>query len=113
MIYYATFSCFRGCPGTYSVFDVMYTCPQCGGLLEVQHDVPALQRRSAAAWMKLLEGRAGSSQWPYGSGVWGMKEWVMPNLRDENIVSMFEGNSNLFWAERLGKQMGLPDLWVK
>lgn len=113
MIYNATFSCFRGCPGTYSVFDVMYTCPQCGGLLEVQHDVPALQRRSAAAWMKLLEGRAGSSQWPYGSGVWGMKEWVMPNLRDENIVSMFEGNSNLFWAERLGKQMGLPDLWVK
>lgn len=91
----------------------MYTCPECGGLLEVQHDVQALKRRSPAAWMKLLEERAGTTQWPFGSGVWGMKEWVMPNLRDENIVSMFEGNSNLFWAERLGAQVGVPDLWVK
>ena len=113
MIYNAKFRCFRGCPGEYSVFDVIYTCPECGGLLEVQHDVEALKRRSPAAWMKLLEERAGSTQWPYGSGVWGMKEWVMPNLRDENIVSMFEGNSNLFWAERLGAQVGVPDLWVK
>ena len=113
MIYNAQFRCFRGCPGEYSVFDVIYTCPECGGLLEVQHDVEALTRRSPAAWMKLLEERAGSTQWPFGSGVWGMKEWVMPNLRDENIVSMFEGNSNLFWAERLGAQVGVPDLWVK
>lgn len=113
MIYNAKFRCFRGCPGEYSVFDVIYTCPECGGLLEVQHDVDALKRRSPAVWMKLLEERSGSTQWPYGSGVWGMKEWVMPNLRDENIVSMFEGNSNLFWAERLGAQIGVPDLWVK
>lgn len=113
MIYNAHFRCFRGCPGVYSLFDVIYTCPNCGGLLEVHHDIDALRRRSAAAWIKLLEERAGSTQWPYGSGVWGMKEWVMPNLRDENIVSMFEGNSNLFWAERLGRQIGIPDLWVK
>ncbi len=113
MIYNAQFRCFRGCPGDYSVFDVMYTCPHCGGLLEVHHDVDALKRRSPAAWMKLLEDRAGSTQWPYGSGVWGMKEWIMPNLRDKNIVSMFEGNSNLYWAERLGAQIGVPDLWVK
>ena len=27
---------------------------------------------------------------------------------------MFEGNSNLFWAERFGKEVvGMPDLWVK
>jgi threonine synthase len=26
---------------------------------------------------------------------------------------MFEGNSNLFWANRLGKQIGVEDLWVK
>ncbi|MCP4362254.1 MAG: threonine synthase [Chloroflexi bacterium] len=113
MIYNANFRCFRGCSGDYSVFDVIYTCPTCGGLLEVQHDVDALKRRSPAAWMKLLDERAGSTQWPYGSGVWGMKEWVMPNLRDENIVSMFEGNSNLFWADRLGQKIGVPDLWVK
>jgi threonine synthase len=55
----------------------------------------------------------GTTKWPYGSGVWGMREWVMPALADENVVSMFEGNTNLFWAERLGKQLGIPDLWIK
>ena len=26
---------------------------------------------------------------------------------------MYEGNTNLFWAERLGRQLGVPDLWIK
>ena len=27
---------------------------------------------------------------------------------------MFEGNSNLFWAERLGREsLGMKELWVK
>ncbi len=113
MNYNAHFRCFRGCPGEYSVYDVIYTCPHCGGLLEVHHDVDALRQRSPAGWRELLDGRAGTTQWPYGSGVWAMKEWVIPDIDDENIVSMYEGNSNLFWAERLGRQIDLPDLWVK
>nr|CAD1823443.1 unnamed protein product [Ananas comosus var. bracteatus] len=38
-----------------------------------------------------------------------------PGIDDEHIVSLFEGNSNLFWAERLGRDHlgGMPDLWVK
>lgn len=107
------FRCFRGCPGFYSLYEVIYTCPICGGLLEVHHEVEALRHRSPAAWMKLLDERAGTTQWPHGSGVWAMKEWVIPSIADNNIVSMFEGNSNLFWAERLGRQLGVPDLWVK
>ena len=42
-----------------------------------------------------------------------MREWVIPSLVDDNVVSMFEGNTNLFWADRLGKQLGVPDLWIK
>ncbi len=111
--YRAYFRCFRGCPGEYSVYDVMYTCPTCGGLLEVHHDLAPLQQTSADDWRRLIDRRVGTTAWPYGSGVWGMREWVMPELRDENVVSMYEGNSNLFWADRLGKQLGVPDLWVK
>ena len=37
----------------------------------------------------------------------------MQELSSDDIVSMFEGNSNLFWAERFGKQLGMSDLWVK
>ena len=109
----AYFRCFRGCAGEYSIYDVIYTCPTCGGLLEVHHELPPLQQQDAEFWKTLLTRRTGTTQWPYGSGVWGMREWVMPDLRDENVVSMFEGNSNLFWAERFGKQIGVPDLWVK
>ena len=78
--YNAHFRCFRGCPGEYSVYDVIYTCPTCGGLLEVHHDVDALRHRTADEWKALFEKRVGSSRWPYGSGVWGMREWVMPDL---------------------------------
>lgn len=107
------FRCFSGCDFTHSIYDVIYTCPKCGGLLEVHHDLKHLSQRSPDEWKRLFESRASTTAWPYGSGVWGMREWVVPSLRDENVVSMFEGNSNLFWAERLGRQIGLPDLWIK
>lgn len=113
MVYSAWFQCIRGCPGRHSLYEVIYQCPNCGGLLEVAHDIDALRDRSAAAWMRLFERRARTTEWPYGSGVWGKKEWVLPSIDDRNIVSMYEGHSNLFWAERLGQQIGLPDLWVK
>jgi threonine synthase len=82
-------------------------------LLEVQHDVEALARRGAAAWMRLFEERYKSTQWPFGSGVWGKMEWILPQIEHQNIVSLYEGGTNLFWAERFGKVIGLENLWVK
>ncbi len=107
------FRCFAGCPEKHSIFDVIYTCPNCGSLLEVHHEREPLKTKTAAEWKQLFSSRASTSVWPYGSGVWGMREWVIPMLADENVVSMFEGNTNLFWAERLGEQLGVPDLWIK
>ena len=107
------FRCIAGCSAKHSIFDVIYTCPSCGNLLEVHHEREPLKKRNAYQWQQLFDSRASTSTWPYGSGVWGMREWVIPSLADENVVSMFEGNTNLFWAERLGKQLGIPDLWIK
>ena len=73
----------------------------------------ALQRKPAKAWRTLIDSRVGTTVWPYGSGVWGMREWVAPDLLDVNVVSIFEGKTNLYWEERLGKQIGLSDLWIK
>ncbi len=73
----------------------------------------ALRDRAPSAWMRLFEDRYKRTTWPYGSGVWGKKEWVCPELRNENVVSMDEGGTNLFWAERFGRELGLDDLWVK
>jgi threonine synthase len=81
--------------------------------LEVYHDPDALRQSTGEEWKQLFDSRVGTTRWPYGSGVWGLREWVAPDVRDENIVSMYEGNSNLFWAERLGAQLGVEDLWVK
>ncbi len=108
------FRCIAGCSAKHSLYDVIYTCPSCGSLLEVHHEREPLQKQySASEWKQLFESRVGTTKWPYGSGVWGMREWVIPSLKNENIVSMCEGNTNLFWAERLGHQLGIPDLWIK
>ncbi|MGH7855850.1 MAG: pyridoxal-phosphate dependent enzyme, partial [Candidatus Binatia bacterium] len=111
--YQAWFQCINGCPERFSLFDVIYRCPKCGDLLDVVHDMAALRQRSASAWVRLFDERVRKNQWPYGSGVWGKKEWVIPYLADDNIVSMYEGSTNLFWAERYGRQIGVADLWVK
>ncbi|MYB65134.1 pyridoxal-phosphate dependent enzyme, partial [Candidatus Poribacteria bacterium] len=111
MDYTAWFECDLGC--TYPLTDIIYRCPNCDGLLQVQHDMDALKQRSADDWKSLFEERYMRTQYPYGSGVWGKKEVVCPMIDDENIISMYEGGTNLFWAERFGKQLGVSDLWIK
>jgi threonine synthase len=113
MSYQSWYECVRGCGRKYSIYEIVYRCEECGGLLEVQHDTEALQDHSPAEWKQLFDRRARTNDWPYGSGVWGLKEWVCPQVDDENIVSMYEGHSNTFWASQLGEQVGLTDLWIK
>ena len=119
----------------YALEDVVYRS-QDGGLLDVYHDMAALSQYGPEYWKAVFDARIGTTAWPYGSGVWSKKEWVLPGeiprpvcnrcssqpnrsiplagLSDDDIVSMFEGNSNLFWAERFGREtLGMTDLWVK
>ena len=91
----AWFRCSEGCDFRADLTEVVYTCPKCGGLLEVEHDVSALATRSAADWKALFDSRFKLGPWPFGSGVWGKKEWVFPQVGVENVVSMFEGGSPL------------------
>lgn len=105
--------CIRGCGRRYSIYDIVYECEDCGGLLDVAHDIDALRQRSADAWKKLFVKRTRSNEWPYGSGVWGKKEWICPQLDDDSIVSLYEGYTNCFWAQRLGQEIDMTDLWVK
>jgi len=109
----AWFQCIKGCPGELPLTDIVYECPNCGALLEVSHDLGELKKQSSAAWTRLFDTRYKRTMWPYGSGVWGKKEWVAPHVADDNVVSLDEGGTNLFWAERYGAQLGLADLWVK
>ncbi len=110
--YRAWFQSLRDPVERYALDEVVYTDRR-GGLLQVVHDRDELAKTSAQEWKRLFENRAHKNEWPYGSGVWGKKEWVLPGLENENIVSMYEGHTNLFWAERYGREIGLDDLWLK
>ncbi len=74
MAYNAWFSCINGCPGEYDLREVIYRCPTCGDLLEVQHDVEALKSRSAAAWIQLFDDR-------YQEGMGG----ALPRQREHRV----------------------------
>ncbi|MCY3788588.1 MAG: threonine synthase, partial [Gemmatimonadetes bacterium] len=111
--YNAWFQCINCDDERYPLNEIVYHCQKCGGLLTVRHDMEPLQRRSGGEWRTLFDQRYMSSVHPYGSSVWGKKEMVCPLVKDENVVSMYEGGSNLLWAERLGAELGMEDLWIK
>ncbi|RMF87174.1 MAG: threonine synthase [Nitrospinota bacterium] len=111
--YNAWFECIKGCEGRYALTDIIYRCPRCGDLLQVAHDMDKLRQKSPAEWKRLFDDRYMRNTYPYGSAVWGKKEWVCPQIDNANVVSMYEGGTNLFWADRLGQQIGVTDLWVK
>jgi threonine synthase len=104
----AWFECFSGCGLRYPLEEIIYRCPRCGGLLEVRHDVAALQQRSAAEWKKVFDDRMGRE-----SGVWSKKEVVLPSLPTESIVSLGEGNSPLIRSEGLAREFGVRELRLK
>jgi threonine synthase len=111
--YTAHYHCINNCSGDYSLDAIIYNCPQCGALLEVRHDLEALRQKSAAEWKEIFAQRYRSNVSPYNSGIWGKKEWVNPQIANENIVSLGEGGAHLFHAARFGKWIGLEKLWVK
>ena len=116
MTFSAWYRCIRGCSGRYDVFDVIYRCPTCDGLLEVAHDESALALRSGAEWRALFDQRSASRVMQSSSFQFrrlGEARMGPAPTRPENIVSLGEGFTPLLPSPRLGKSLGLDDLWVK
>ncbi|MBL8634694.1 MAG: threonine synthase [Myxococcales bacterium] len=107
------FRCFEGCPGEWPLSLIDTRCPRCGGLLDVVHDEEALATRSGAAWRALFDARRLSAQWPMPSGVWSKREWVNPELDDEDIISLGEGFTPIVPMPTLGRALGVANLWIK
>jgi threonine synthase len=76
-------------------------CTNCGKPLLVRYD---LDRAAATLTKESLRDR--------GSDLWRYRE-VLPVEHDENIVSLGEGWTPLVRASRLGKQLGLDNLFIK
>lgn len=76
-------------------------CTSCAKPLLVRYDL------AAAARSLTKESLAGRQ-----ADLWRYRE-VLPVDNDDNIVSLGEGWTPLFHAERLSKQVGLPELYIK
>jgi threonine synthase len=109
----AWFKCSKGCDVTYSLNEIVYECEKCGSLLEVQHDLDALASRTPEEWKQLFSRRLSKLEKPFRSGIWDKKEWVLPGVEDENIITLQEGRTPLLQPDRFAGELGLEDLHVK
>ncbi len=71
---------------SYTLDEVVYRAKD-GGLLDVKHDMDALSSYGPEYWKALFDARVGTTAWPYGSGVWSKKEWVLPVSSTARTIS--------------------------
>jgi threonine synthase len=89
------------CGTKYDVNEIVYFCKKCGDLLEVKYDFEELSKK--------LE----KSDWRnVPLSVWRYRD-LMPIKDISKIVSLNEGGTGLHSCHRLGKQLGLLQLYVK
>lgn len=98
---------------TYPLTDIIYRSKVDNSLLEVHHDREALASRSPDEWKKLFAERRMSFKPADQSGIWSKREMVLPDMPEEDIVTMREGWSPLFDASILAKELGMKKLSVK
>jgi len=75
--------------------------------LEVRQDKAIFTSRSPDEWKKLFDSRLAGRPGYHGSGVWRFREWILPDLPEEDIVSLGEGANPLTTAPRLSKELGV------
>ena len=66
----------------------------------------ALRQYGPEYWRALFDSRVGRTSWPYGSGVWSKKEWVLPvSKRNPTLSALLHLPWQLTSVE-------LKDLWA-
>ncbi|HKZ87686.1 MAG TPA: threonine synthase [Candidatus Bathyarchaeia archaeon] len=89
------------CGTKYDINEIVYFCRKCGDLLEVKYDFAELKRKlKKSDWRNVP------------LSVWRYKDF-MPIEDISKIVSLNEGGTGLHSCHRLGKQLGLMQLYVK
>jgi threonine synthase len=92
--------CIR-CGSKYAIDEITYFCKKCGDLLEIKYDYGELARTlRKSEWKKTP------------LSVWRYKDF-MPINDFSKIVSLNEGGTGLHPCPRLGKQLGIRQLYVK
>jgi len=110
-VFYAQFKSISG-KETYPLSQIVYK-DSAGSLLGVSHDCSAWKSRSPEEWKNLFGNRRSSFAPADLSGVWSKRELVLPELPVEDIVTLQEGWTPLFNAQKLAKEINIKSLHVK
>ncbi len=97
----------------------LYTCPECDGLLLVQRDEEYIKEKFGTGqtlrdhFDKLRYGPL-RKLYPNNSGVWLWRDFVLPGFPESAIISLKEGQTDLFEIPQwLKKEVGLNALYIK
>ncbi len=110
-MFYAEFKSIGG-EDTYPLSQIVYKGND-GSLLEVNHNRSAWKTRSPNEWKSLFGNRRAGFAPADLSGVWSKRELVLPELPVEDIVTLQEGWTPLFNAQKLAKEIDIKSLHVK
>jgi threonine synthase len=98
-----------GCQMTHSIESLLYTCPDCGGVLLI-HDLDEKKkmRRSGNVWRRLFDYRR-MSNIPSLKGIFRYHEFIAPVIPLDSIIYLGEGHTPLVQANpELQKKVGAP-----
>src|SRR6266446_4670562 len=103
--------CFnQECRARYAITEVLYNCPQCGGLIEAAYGSP---REEHEYLKKVFRNRRMSNSPLDQSGVWRYRE-LFPFLDDyRHVVTLREGNTPLLDAPLAAAYGGLDRVTFK
>lgn len=106
----AELNCFEpSCLAHFPINEEIYTCPSCGGLLEVTYPQPA----DARSWKELWRERRKCNQPLDASGVWRYREMLPFDGETRFAVTLREGNTAVLNAPGAASYAGLDALRFK
>jgi threonine synthase len=99
------------CRSKFPLTDILYQCPQCGSLLEVDYDWDSA---ITSSWKEIWRERRLDNDRLNQSGVWRYRELLPFGDEDDvNIVTLREGNTPLLEAPRAAEYAGLDRIIFK
>ncbi len=97
----------------------LYTCPECNGLLMVVRDEDYVRKTigqgaGARAYFDSIRYGSSRKKYPNNSGVWLWREFLLPGFPEKYILSLKEGQTDLFEIPNwLKEEIGLENLYIK
>ncbi len=98
------------CRAKYDLAEVLYQCPRCGGLIEVDYDWDAA---TPASWKELWRNRRLDNDRLNQSGVWRYRELLPFDESEVDVVTLREGNTPLLESRYAAEYAGLERITFK